>query len=244
MKRRWPPDEAYVDEVFSRLARGMPEPKTELNWTTPFELVAAVALSAQATDVGVNKATARLFVAANTPAAMLALGEAGVTPFIASIGLYRNKAKNLVAMSRILVEQHGGEVPLTRPELQALPGVGRKTASVVLNELEIEPAIAVDTHVFRVSHRLGLANAKTPDKVEDQLHRVVPTEWLAKAHHWLILHGRYVCTARKPNCAGCVLNDICPSRAGLETNPSPSPGRRGLERPSAARRPVARKGEG
>lgn len=216
MKRRWPPDEAYVEEVFSRLARGMPEPKTELNWTTPFELVSAVALSAQATDVGVNKATAKLFAAANTPAAILALGEAGVTPFIASIGLYRNKAKNLVAMSRILVEQHGGEVPVTRAALQALPGVGRKTASVVLNELEIEPAIAVDTHVFRVSHRLGLANARTPDKVEDQLHRVVPAEWLAKAHHWLILHGRYVCTARKPNCAGCVLSDICPSRAGLE----------------------------
>ncbi len=216
MKRRWPPDEAYVEEVFTRLARGMPEPKTELNWSTPFELVAAVALSAQATDVGVNKATAKLFAAANTPAAILALGEAGVTPFIASIGLYRNKARNLVAMSRILVEQHDGEVPLTRAELQALPGVGRKTASVVLNELEIEPAIAVDTHVFRVSHRLGLANAKTSDKVEDQLHRVVPAEWLPKAHHWLILHGRYVCTARKPNCAGCVLNDICPSRAGLE----------------------------
>jgi len=216
MKRRWPPEESYVDEVFTRLARGMPEPKTELNWTTPFELVAAVALSAQATDVGVNKATAKLFAAANTPAAILALGEAGVVPYIASIGLYRNKAKNLVAMSRILVEQHGGEVPLTREALQALPGVGRKTASVVLNELEIEPAIAVDTHVFRVSHRLGLANAKTPDKVEDQLHRVVPPEWLPKAHHWLILHGRYVCTARKPNCAGCVLNDICPARAGIE----------------------------
>jgi len=218
MKRRWPPDEAYVDEVFARLARGMPEPKTELNWTTPFELVSAVALSAQATDVGVNKATTKLFAMANTPAAILALGEAGVIPYISSIGLYRNKAKNLVAMSRVLVEQHGGEVPLTRAELQALPGVGRKTASVVLNELEIEPAIAVDTHVFRVSHRLGLANAKTPDKVEDQLHRVVPPEWLPKAHHWLILHGRYVCTARKPNCDGCVLNDICPARAGIEAD--------------------------
>ena len=218
MKRRWPPDETYVDQVFSRLARGMPEPKTELNWSTPFELVSAVALSAQATDVGVNKATTKLFAVANTPVAILALGEAGVIPYIASIGLYRNKAKNLVAMSRVLVEQHGGEVPLTRAELQALPGVGRKTASVVLNELEIEPAIAVDTHVFRVSHRLGLANAKTPDKVEDQLHRVVPAEWLPKAHHWLILHGRYVCTARKPNCDGCVLNDICPARAGIEAD--------------------------
>lgn len=216
MKRRWPPDEAYVDEVFTRLARVMPDPKTELSYSTPFELVTAVALSAQATDVSVNKATAKLFAAANTPQAMLALGEEGVIPFIASIGLYRNKARNLIAMSRILVERHGGEVPLTRVELQALPGVGRKTASVVLNELDIEPAIAVDTHVFRVSHRLGLANAKTPDKVEDQLHRVVPAEWLPKAHHWLILHGRYVCTARKPNCAGCVLSDICPSRVGLE----------------------------
>ena len=218
MKRRWPPEDAYVEEVFTRLARGMPEPKTELNWTTPFELVSAVALSAQATDVGVNKATAKLFAVANTPQAIVDLGEAGVIPYIASIGLYRNKAKNLVAMSRVLVEQHGGEVPLTRAELQALPGVGRKTASVVLNELEIEPAIAVDTHVFRVSHRLGLANAKTPDKVEDQLHRVVPAEWLPKAHHWLILHGRYVCTARKPNCDGCVLNDICPARAGIEAD--------------------------
>lgn len=222
MKRRWPPDEAYVDEVFSRLARVMPDPKTELNYASPFELVSAVALSAQATDVGVNKATAKLFPAAPTPQAMLALGEAGVIPFIASIGLYRNKARNLIAMSRMLVEQHAGEVPLTRAELQALPGVGRKTASVVLNELGIEPAIAVDTHVFRVSHRLGLANAKTPDKVEDQLHRVVPETWLAKAHHWLILHGRYTCTARKPNCVACVLRDICPSRAELEAPQPPA----------------------
>jgi endonuclease-3 len=146
---------------------------------------------------------------------MLALGEAGLTPYIASIGLYRNKAKNVIALSRIVLEQHGGTVPLNRADLQALPGVGRKTASVVLNELGIEPAIAVDTHVFRVSHRLGLANAATPDKVEDQLHRIVPEAFLAKAHHWLILHGRYTCTARKPNCAGCPVADLCPSRAGL-----------------------------
>ena len=222
MKRRWPPDEDFVDEVFSRLSHVMPEPKTELDYQSPFELVSAVPLSAQATDVGVNKATAKLFPVARTPQAMLALGEAGVIPYIASIGLYRNKARNLIAMSRILVEQHGGEVPLTRAELQALPGVGRKTASVVLNELGIEPAIAVDTHVFRVSHRLGLANAKTPDKVEDQLHRVVPQQWLGKAHHWLILHGRYTCTARKPNCVACVLRDICPSRAELEIPQAPA----------------------
>ena len=215
MRRRWPPPEEFVDEVFSRLSRVMPEPKTELNYASPFELVSAVALSAQATDVSVNKATVKLFAAADTPARMLALGEAGVIPFIASIGLYRNKARNLIAMSRMLVDLHDGEVPLTRAELQALPGVGRKTASVVLNELGVEPAIAVDTHVFRVSHRLGLANAKTPDKVEDQLHRVVPARWLAKAHHWLILHGRYTCTARKPNCPACVLSDICPARPDL-----------------------------
>ena len=212
---RWPPDPKRVEAIFERLSGVMPEPKTELNFTSPYTLVVAVALSAQATDVSVNKATAKLFAVADTPQAMLALGEEGLIPFIASIGLFRNKAKNVIAMSRILIEQHGGEVPLNRKDLQALPGVGRKTASVVLNELEIEPAIAVDTHVFRVSHRLSLANASTPDKVEDQLHQVVPRKWLAKAHHWLILHGRYVCTARKPNCAGCVISDLCPSRAGL-----------------------------
>lgn len=208
----FPPDEDRVEEIFTRLARVMPEPKTELNFSDPFTLVVAVALSAQATDVSVNKATDKLFAVADTPAKMLALGEAGLVPFIASIGLYRNKAKNVIALSRIVLEQHGGIVPLNRADLQALPGVGRKTASVVLNELGIEPAIAVDTHVFRVSHRLGLANAATPDKVEDQLHRIVPEAFLGKAHHWLILHGRYTCTARKPNCAGCIISDLCPSR--------------------------------
>ena len=215
----FPPDEDRVEDVFTRLARVMPEPKTELNFTDPFTLVVAVALSAQATDVAVNKATDRLFAVADTPSKMLELGEEGLVPFIASIGLYRNKARNVIALSRIVLEQHGGVVPLNRADLQALPGVGRKTASVVLNELGIEPAIAVDTHVFRVSHRLGLANAETPDKVEDQLHRIVPEAFLSKAHHWLILHGRYTCTARKPNCAGCVINDLCPSRglmAGLQ----------------------------
>lgn len=212
----WPPDEDRVEEIFERLSRVMPEPKTELSFHDPFTLVVAVALSAQATDVSVNKATDRLFAVADTPAKMLALGEEGLVPYIASIGLYRNKAKNVIALSRIVQEQHGGVVPLNRADLQALPGVGRKTASVVLNELGIEPAIAVDTHVFRVSHRLGLANAATPDKVEDQLHRVVPEAYLHKAHHWLILHGRYTCTARKPNCSGCIISDLCPSRAGLQ----------------------------
>jgi len=211
----WPPDEDRVEEIFERLSRVMPEPKTELNFSNPYTLVVAVALSAQATDVSVNKATDRLFAVADTPEKMLALGEERLVPYIASIGLYRGKAKNVIALSRIVMEEHGGEVPLTREALQALPGVGRKTASVVLNELGIEAAIAVDTHVFRVSHRLGLANAPTPDKVEAQLFRVVPEAFLPKAHHWLILHGRYTCTARKPNCLGCIISDLCPSRAGL-----------------------------
>ncbi|RYF87956.1 MAG: endonuclease III, partial [Caulobacteraceae bacterium] len=193
----WPPDEDRTLAIFERLSAVMPEPKTELTWSSPFTLVVAVALSAQATDVSVNKATDKLFKVAGTPQAMLALGEAGLIPFIASIGLYRGKARNVIALSRILIEQYGGEVPLNREGLQALPGVGRKTASVVLNELGIEHAIAVDTHVFRVSHRLGLANEATPDKVEAQLMRIVPEDYLPKAHHWLILHGRYTCTARK-----------------------------------------------
>ena len=211
----WPPDEDRVETIFERLAAVMPEPKTELTFHNPYTLVVAVALSAQATDVSVNKATDRLFKVADTPEKMLALGEAGLVPYIASIGLYRGKARNVIALSRIVLEQYGGEVPLTREALQSLPGVGRKTASVVLNELGIEAAIAVDTHVFRVSHRLGLANAPTPDKVEAQLFKVVPEAFLPKAHHWLILHGRYTCTARKPNCPGCLISDLCPSRAGL-----------------------------
>ena len=214
----FPPDEDRVEEIFTRLARVMPEPKTELNFTDPFTLVVAVALSAQATDVSVNKATDRLFAVADTAEKMVALGEVGLIPYIASIGLYRSKAHNVAALSRLILEKHGGIVPLNRTDLQALPGVGRKTASVVLNELGIEPALAVDTHVFRVSHRLGLANAATPDKVEDQLHRIVPEAFLSKAHHWLILHGRYTCTARTPKCEACVIGDLCPSRglmAGL-----------------------------
>ena len=211
----WPPDEDRVEAIFERLAAVMPEPKTELTFSSPYTLVVAVALSAQATDVAVNKATDKLFRGADPPAPMLAHWAEGLTGYIASIGLFRGKARNVIALSRIVLEQHGGEVPLNRADLQALPGVGRKTASVVLNELGIEAAIAVDTHVFRVSHRLGLANAATPDKVEAQLFRVVPEAWLPKAHHWLILHGRYTCTARKPKCSACLISDLCPSRAGL-----------------------------
>ena len=209
---RWPPDPKRVEAIFERLSGVMPEPKTELNFTSPYTLVVAVALSAQATDVSVNKATAKLFAIADTPQTMVALGEEGLIPFIASIGLFRNKAKNVVALSNILLDRYGGEVPLDRAALEALPGVGRKTASVVLNELGVTPAIAVDTHVFRVSHRLGLADAATPDKVEAQLMGKVPPADLTRAHHWLILHGRYVCVARKPKCADCPVADLCPSR--------------------------------
>lgn len=215
----FPPDPDRVEQIFARLSAVMPEPKTELDYVDPFTLVVAVALSAQTTDKAVNKATERLFADAPTPQAMLALGEEGLIPYISSIGLFRNKAKNVIALSRIVLTEHGGKVPLTREALQALPGVGRKTASVVLNELGIEPAIAVDTHVFRVSHRLGLANGKTPDKVEDQLHTVVPEAYLSKAHHWLILHGRYTCTAQRPKCEACPVADLCPSRLGLAQAP-------------------------
>ena len=214
-----------IQRFFVTLRDANPQPASELEYSSVFELLAAVLLSAQATDVSVNKATRRLFPVANTPAKIVALGVEGVEAYIRTIGLFRNKAKNLVATARILLEQHGGQVPLNRADLQALPGVGRKTASVVLNELGIEAAIAVDTHVFRVSHRLGLANAATPDKVEAQLFKVVPEPWLPKAHHWLILHGRYTCTARRPNCLTCVIADLCPSRAGLavlgQTAPDP-----------------------
>ncbi len=210
-KRLSPKEKARVAEIFSRLAEVMPEPKTELRFQDPYTLVVAVALSAQATDVSVNKATDRLYQAAWTPQQMLDLGVEGLMPYIQSIGLYRTKAKNVVALSRILVEQYGGKVPLERSALQSLPGVGRKTASVVLNELGIEPAIAVDTHVFRVSHRLKLSAGKTPDAVERDLMAIVPGAYLTKAHHWLILHGRYTCVARRPKCEACVIRDLCPS---------------------------------
>jgi endonuclease-3 len=201
-----------IAEMFRRFEESEPDPRTELYYTSPYTLVVAVALSAQATDVGVNKATRRLFELADTPQAMLDLGLEKLTEQIKTIGLYRNKAKNVIALSRILVEQHAGQVPLNRRDLEALPGVGRKTASVVLNELNVEPAVAVDTHVFRVAHRLGLSSGKTPDAVERELHTVIPAPWLTRAHHWLILHGRYCCVARKPKCGLCPIADLCPSR--------------------------------
>ncbi len=212
-RRRLPPAEkARIETLFERFEAAESDPRTELNYDSPYTLVTAVALSAQATDVSVNKATARLFEVADTPQKMLALGEDGLIPYIASIGLYRTKAKNVIAAAKILIERHGGEVPLDRQALQALPGVGRKTASVVLNELRVEPAIAVDTHVFRVAHRLKLAFGKTPDQVEAELMAVIPEPYLTRAHHWLILHGRYVCTARRPKCEACPVADLCPSR--------------------------------
>jgi endonuclease-3 len=196
-------------ELFARLAELNPKPTTELKYRTPYELLVAVTLSAQATDVGVNKATRRLFPVANTPEALLALGEAGLKPYIASIGLFNTKAANLIAAARQLVERHGGAVPRDREALEALPGVGRKTANVVLNTAFGEPTIAVDTHIFRVANRTGLAPGKTVRAVEDKLLKAVPPEYRLDAHHWLILHGRYVCKARLPDCPDCVLRDLC-----------------------------------
>ena len=196
-------------ELFARLAELNPKPTTELEYSTPFELLVAVTLSAQATDVGVNKATRKLFPVANTPEAILALGEDGLKKFISTIGLFNAKAANVIAACRILVERHGGEVPRDRESLEALPGVGRKTANVVLNTAFGEPTIAVDTHIFRVANRTGLAPGKTVRAVEDKLMKAVPAEFRLDAHHWLILHGRYVCKARKPDCPNRVIRDLC-----------------------------------
>ena len=196
-------------ELFRRLRAANPEPKSELDYGTPYQLLVAVVLSAQATDKSVNLATARLFPVAGTPQAMLELGEARLAEAIRTIGLYRTKAKNVIALSRLLLERHGGEVPRTREALEALPGVGRKTANVVLNVAFGEPTIAVDTHIFRVANRTGLAPGKDPRKVEDKLMKVVPEAYRQHAHHWLILHGRYVCLARKPKCPQCALRDLC-----------------------------------
>jgi len=201
-----------VVELFRRLRELNPRPTTELEYTTPFELLVAVILSAQATDVGVNKATRKLFPVANTPQAMLALGEDGLKRYIGTIGLFNAKAKNVIATCRILVEQHGGEVPRAREALEALPGVGRKTANVVLNTAFGEPTIAVDTHIFRVANRTGLAPGANVRVVEDKLVKVVPAEFRKDAHHWLILHGRYVCKARRPECPRCAINDLCAYR--------------------------------
>jgi endonuclease III len=196
-------------EFFGRLQSVNPNPTTELRYDTPFELLIAVILSAQATDVGVNKATARLFPAANTPQQILDLGLDDLKHFIRTIGLYNAKAENIIKTCRILVERHGGEVPRDRAALEALPGVGRKTANVVLNTAFGEPTIAVDTHIFRVANRTGLAPGKTPLAVEKKLLKVVPEPYLQDAHHWLILHGRYTCKARKPNCPECIVRDLC-----------------------------------
>lgn len=196
-------------EIFRRLHEDNPEPKTELAYTTPFELLIAVILSAQATDVGVNKATARLYPIANTPEAIYALGVEGLSEYIKTIGLYNSKAKNVIETCRLLIEQHGSEVPQTREALEALPGVGRKTANVVLNTAFGQLAMAVDTHIFRVSNRTGIAPGKTVLDVEKKLMKFVPRDYLLDAHHWLILHGRYVCQARKPRCGSCRIEDLC-----------------------------------
>ncbi|HXD82812.1 MAG TPA: endonuclease III [Rudaea sp.] len=199
-------------EIFRRLREANPKPTTELEYATPFQLLIAVMLSAQATDVGVNKATRRLFPVAGTAQAILALGEEKLKKYISTIGLFNTKAKNAIATCRILVEQYGGEVPRSREELEALPGVGRKTANVVLNTAFGESTIAVDTHIFRVANRTGLAPGKTVRAVEDKLEKAVPDEFKRDAHHWLILHGRYVCKARKPDCPNCIIRDLCEYR--------------------------------
>jgi endonuclease-3 len=198
-----------IDAVFARLSERMPEPKGELNYVNPYTLLVAVVLSAQATDVGVNKATGPLFAVADTPEKMVALGEEKVRHYIRTIGLFNSKAKNVVALSHILIERHGSEVPRDREVLETLPGVGRKTANVVLNMAFGMPTIAVDTHLFRVGNRTGMAIGKTPLAVEKELEARIPDGWKRHAHHWLILHGRYVCKARKPDCGGCAIADLC-----------------------------------
>ena len=199
-------------EIYTRLRKHIPDPETELSYASPFELLISIILSAQATDISVNKATALLYPVANTPQAFLELGETRLKGFIKTIGLFNSKAKNIIATCRRLTEQHDGQVPTTRQELEALPGVGRKTASVVLNTAFGEPTIAVDTHIFRVSNRSGLAKGKSPLEVEMRLTKLTPDEFRQNAHHWLILHGRYTCKARKPECPNCVINDLCEYR--------------------------------
>jgi endonuclease-3 len=205
-------------QIFARLAESIVDPSTELNYTSPFELLVAVVLSAQATDKGVNKATAKLFPVANTPEAILALGEDGLKAYVKTIGLFNSKARNLVELCRLLLEKHGGEVPDSREALEALPGVGRKTANVILNTAFGHPTIAVDTHIFRVANRTGLAPGKNVREVEQKLERWTPKEYKKDAHHLLILHGRYTCAARKPRCAGCVIAELCeyPGKTGPE----------------------------
>jgi endonuclease-3 len=204
---------AQIETFFARLAAADPSPTTELEYSNNFTFLVAVVLSAQATDIGVNKATAKLFKIADTPQKMLGLGVDGVIEHIRTIGLFRNKAKNVIGLSGQLIEQHGGEVPNDRAALEALPGVGRKTANVVLNSAFGEPTIAVDTHIFRLSNRTGLAPGKNVVEVENKLLKRVPEKYLQHAHHWLILHGRYVCKARKPDCANCIVADVCQYKA-------------------------------
>jgi endonuclease-3 len=204
----------HVAEIFEAFEEASPHPTTELKYGNPYQLLVAVIMSAQATDKGVNKATEGLFKQVLTPAQMVALGEEGLTPFVKTIGLYRGKVKNVVATSKLLVEKHGGEVPRLREELEALPGVGRKTANVVLNTVYGEPVMAVDTHVFRVAHRLGLSKGANPLAVELDLVKVILAEYMQHAHHWLILHGRYTCVARKPKCSECIVAQWCP-RVGV-----------------------------
>jgi endonuclease-3 len=200
-------------QIFQRLKQENPNPKTELNYSTPFELLIAVTLSAQATDKGVNKATARLFPVANTPQAIADLGEGGLKEYIKTIGLYNSKAANIIKTCHILIERHGGQVPENREALEALPGVGRKTANVVLNTAFGQPTMAVDTHIFRVANRTRIAPGKTVLEVEKRLLRLVPGEFMLDAHHWLILHGRYTCVARKPRCGSCIIENLCEYRS-------------------------------
>ena len=204
-------------QIFERLKTANPNPTTELEYTTPFELLIAVILSAQATDVSVNKATRKLYIVANTPEKIAALGVDGLIPYVQTIGLYRNKAKNVIDTCRLLLDHHHGEVPRDRESLQALPGVGRKTANVVLNTAFGQPAMAVDTHIFRVSNRTGLAPGKNVDIVEHKLMKFVPPEYLMDAHHWLILHGRYTCLARSPQCWNCLIADLCEFKSKTRT---------------------------
>ena len=196
-------------EIFKRFQKNNPHPTTELQYTNNFELLVSVILSARATDVSVNKATTKLFPTANTPQAIIKLGEEGLMSYIKTIGLYKNKAKNILKTCQILIEKHNGEVPGDRDSLEALPGVGRKTANVVLNTAFSQPTMAVDTHIFRVANRIKLAAGKTPLTVEQQLLKIIPKQYMHDAHHWLILHGRYVCVARKPHCSICLINDLC-----------------------------------
>jgi len=222
------------EELFRRFQEKDPAPQTELKYSSPYTLLVAVVLSAQATDVGVNKATGPLFAVADTPEQIVALGEAKVRDFIKTIGLYRNKAKNVIALSQQLISQHGGEVPRDREALEALPGVGRKTANVVLNVAFGEDTMAVDTHIFRVSNRLGLAPGKTPLEVELKLLKRIPKPYMQHAHHWLILHGRYVCKARKPDCPTCHVADLCRFKGKTTLEPAPAKKRAAAKKKTAS----------